>query len=173
MLRIGHPVLYKFLEFPEECGILSKKVQGQPNVYIVRFPYRKDSTTKKQRISIEYLRKLNENDNPEMLEKIYAMQKSTRRTSSKYPTIEKAEYKGILRVVDPTLCSLTHIYLEEGEEVVKFKNEENLYTRKWIEDYWNYIDEMTEGECAPKHPITYADMLSQDDIERFTVSLDS
>jgi len=172
-MKVGDPVIYKFLEFPEECGILSKKIQGEPTVYIIRFPYRKDIGSRKQRISIEYLRKPDEYDDPILLEKIYAMQRLARKRIRKYPIIENAVYKGVLTIPPQTVCSLTHMDLEEGEDIIRFNGEEQVFSKKWIENYWNYIDEMTEGECPPKHPITYADMLSQDDIERFTVSLDS
>ena len=172
-MKRGDPVIYTFLEFPAEYGIISKKVQDEPTVYIVEFPLRNDRTTQKQRISIEYLRQPNDNDDSKILAKIYHMRKIVRKRINKYPTIDKATYKGVLPILPQTVCSITHIDLEEGDDVIRFNGEEQLYSKKWIENYWNYIDEMTEGECPPKHPITYADMLSQDDIERFTVSLDS
>lgn len=167
-MKRGTPVLYEFFQFPAEYGIISRKVKGEPNVYIVEFPLRQEKKKQKQRISTDHLREPDEKDDPEILGRIRAIHRKR-----KYPMIHTAFYKGILKVADATICSLTHMNLEEGEEVIRFKGEEQVFSKKWIENYWNYIDEMTEGECPPKHPITYADMLSQDDIERFTVSLDS
>jgi len=167
-MRKGHPIVYKFSYFPEEYGVIKESVIGERNVYIVYFPFRKDVEKQEQKICTGYLREPYDHEKQIILDKISADAKKPR---TKYPMIDKAIHKGILYVKKGSVCSFSHLDLQNGEEVIILNDSNHIYSREWIESYWNYIDEITDGKCPPRNPITNVKVVCQDTVERFTVRL--
>jgi len=164
----GAYVIYKFQYFPEECGIVVEELKDEPTVFIVEFLQRTDPETHRQRISTDYLRLSTQDEIIKYSDQFNNTRHIVNETSNKYPTIEDSLYKGILTIKRGTVCAISNIELEDGEEIVIIhKDMKTIYSRTWIEAYWKY----TNIYYQPIAPITNEKIVDQKDVERFTVSL--
>ena len=175
----GTPVIYKFQQFPEEYGIVIKKVKNESNVYIINFLERINPHNRKLRICTDYLEIIDNIDNNESLDKMNQVKNMYNKIHDPFPTIKDAIHKGMLYILKGTVCAISHMDLEDGEEVVILhNNKKNIYSRNWIEPYWKFLNSMNyplhwidkpRMNYPPRHPILNTPIVCQKDVERFNV----
>jgi hypothetical protein len=155
----GTPIVYRFQNFPKEYGIILKQLKPDSNIYIVKFQNRK------QNICTDYLELPDDSE----LEEFKDENNIFYEYFNKYPTVKASVHRGILKVLKGTVCSISHIDLEDGEEVVVLNKDVTcIYSRSWIEPYWKFI---STADHPPKNPITNARIINQANVERYTVSI--
>jgi hypothetical protein len=162
ILAIGTPIVYRFQNFPKEYGIILKQINSELNIYLVKFQNRE------QNICTDYL-ELPDEEELEEFKGIESVNTVFYDYFNKYPTVKTSVHKGTLKVLKGTVCSISHIDLEDGEEVIILNKDVTcIYTRNWIEPYWKFI---STADHPPRNPITNARIVNQADVERYTISI--